>query len=228
MERILIVEDDKFLAQGLCDVVRKKGYEAIRAEGIWEAEQMLVQKIDLILLDCNLPDGDGLSFCRKLREHHKVPIIFLTARETEQDMIAGFQAGADDYVVKPFSIGVLLQRIEAVLRRSGEREKDVFSYKGLQVDFLQCMVKREGRIINLSVTEYRLLELLIKNRGQVLTRRVLLEKVWDSESNFIEDNTLNVHIRRLRQKIEPDSSQPIYIHTVFGIGYTFGGDDVSV
>lgn len=222
MERLLIIEDDKYLSKGICDVVEKKGYEAVCVATLKEAEQISLEHVNLILLDCNLPDGDGLVFCKKLRKKSDVPVIFLTARDTEREMIEGFLAGADDYVAKPFSIGVLLQRIEAVLRRSGKRQQDCFTYKELQVDFANCSVKRKDEIIKLSVTEYKLLELLIKNRGQVLTRQTLLEKIWDCDAKFVDDNTLNVHIRRLRQKLEPDSANPIYVLTVFGIGYTFG------
>lgn len=222
MERLLIIEDDKYLSKGICDVVEKKGYEAVCVSTLKEAEQIPLQNVNLLLLDCNLPDGDGVVFCRKLREKSNVPIIFLTARDTECEMVAGFQAGGDDYVAKPFSIAVLLQRIEAVLRRSGKRQQECFTYKELQVDFATCSVKRKQKPIKLSVTEYKLLEILVKNRGQVLTRQALLEKIWDCDANFVEDNTLNVHIRRLRQKIEPDSANPVYILTVFGIGYTFG------
>ena len=222
MERLLIIEDDMHLSRGICDVVEKKGYEAVCAASLREAEQVPLQNINLILLDCNLPDGDGVEFCRKLREKSQVPVIFLTARDTEREMVAGFQAGGDDYVAKPFSTAVLLQRIEAVLRRSGERTSDCFTYKELQVNFATCSVRQKGEDVKLSATEYKLLEVLIKNRGQVLTRQVLLEKIWDCDAKFVDDNTLNVYIRRLRKKIEPDSNNPVYVLTVFGIGYTFG------
>lgn len=222
MERLLIIEDDKYLSKGICDVVEKKGYEAICVSTLKEAGQISLQSINLILLDCNLPDGDGVVFCKKLREKSNVPVIFLTARDTECEMVAGFQAGGDDYVAKPFSTAVLLQRIEAVLRRSGKRQQNCFTYKEIQVDFATCSVKRNGENVKLSATEYKLLEVLIKNRGQVLTRQALLEKIWDRDAKFVDDNTLNVYIRRLRQKIEPDSTDPVYVLTVFGIGYTFG------
>lgn len=222
MERLLIIEDDKYLSQGICDVVEKKGYEAISVSTLQETEQIPLENVNLLLLDCNLPDGDGVEFCKKLRKKSSVPVIFLTARDTECEMVAGFQAGGDDYVAKPFSIAVLLQRIEAVLRRSGERQQECFTYKELNVDFSNCTVKRKDKTIRLSVTEYKILELLIKNRGQVLTRQTLLEKIWDCDAKFVDDNTLNVHIRRLRRKIEPDSANPVYVQTVFGIGYTFG------
>lgn len=222
MERLLIIEDDKYLSRGICDVVEKKGYETICVSTLKEAEQIALQSVNLILLDCNLPDGDGVVFCKKLREKSNVPVIFLTARDTECEMVAGFQAGGDDYVAKPFSIAVLLQRIEAVLRRSGKWQQDCFTYKELQVDFATCSVKRNEEPVKLSATEYKLLEVLIKNRGQVLTRQALLEKIWDRDAKFVDDNTLNVYIRRLRQKIEPDSTDPVYVMTVFGIGYTFG------
>ena len=138
-------------------------------------------------------------------------------------MILGFQAGADDYMAKPFSVELLYERISAVLRRSaGEKDREVFCYRGLTVDLGKMQVFREGEQVKLSGTEYRILELLIRNRSQVMTREMLLQKIWDFEENYVDENTLNVYIRRLRQKLENDPKNPEYIITVFGIGYTFG------
>ncbi len=223
MERILVVEDDIIIGGGIKLYLEKKNYEIVLAENIARAERALEASFDLILLDINLPDGNGLDFCRTLRQSHQIPVIFLTARDTEEDMIAGFRSGCDDYIAKPFSVEILYRRIVAVLRRfHSEQKKELFVWKNLSVDFARMQAFISGRPVKLSATEYKLLELLIQNRGQVLTRSFILEKIWDCDENFIDENTLNVHIRRLRQKIEPDAKNPQYIITVFGIGYTFG------
>ncbi len=224
MEKILIIEDDIIIGGGIKLFLEKKGFEAFTAESIKEAEEMVGSaKFELIILDINLPDGNGLDFCRQIRKKHDIPVIFLTANDTEENMIEGFRCGCDDYISKPFSVEILYHRISAVLRRTfAEPEKSIFEYRKLCVDFSKMQVISDGNPVKLSSTEYRLLELLIKNRGQVLTRNSILEKIWDCDENFIDENTLNVHIRRLRQKIEKDPGEPEYILTVFGIGYTFG------
>lgn len=150
-------------------------------------------------------------------------MIFLTANDTEEDMIEGFEQGCDDYIAKPFSVKVLAQRIKAVLRRGTILDKeDTFSYEGLEIDFKKMTVQVQEKPVKLSSTEFKLLACLVKNRGQVMTRAALLDKIWDCDSNYVDKNTLSVHIRRLRQKLEPDAKNPKYILTVFGIGYTFG------
>ncbi|RKI40223.1 DNA-binding response regulator [bacterium D16-51] len=221
MQRLLVVEDDAIICSGVKTFLEGKGYCVDCAGTVTEAREALKKPYQLVILDCNLPDGNGVAFCRKIREKGNTPVIFLTANDTEQDMMEGFLAGCDDYVAKPFSIELLNQRVMAVLRRTGA-EKDVFYYKGLTVDFGKMQVFSGTEPVKLSATEYKLLEFLIRNRGQVLTRKSILEKIWDCEESFVDENTLNVHIRRLRQKIEEDTGHPQYILTVFGIGYTFG------
>lgn len=226
MKTILIVEDDVNLCGGVKLYLEKKGYRVLCAHSLYEARRITdkgAETIALILLDCNLPDGDGMAFCRKLRQRQEVPVIFLTARDTEEDMIRGFRAGADDYMAKPFSVELLSERIAAVLRRSaGEKDRQMFCYRGLTVDLGKKQVFREQEPVKLSGTEYRILEFLIENRSQVMTREMLLQKIWDVDENYVDENTLNVYIRRLRRKLEKDPKNPEYIITVFGIGYTFG------
>lgn len=223
MQKILVVEDDVVICGGVKLLLENEGYEVACAYTLGEARLALEKQWDLVILDCNLPDGDGLDFCRQLRNNGTLPVIFLTARDTERDMIEGFQAGCDDYIAKPFSVELLARRVMAVLRRSGgQGGRELFAYDELSVDFLRMQVYLKGNPIKLSVTEYKLLELLIKNRGQVLPRNTILERIWDCDENFVDENTLNVHIRRLRQKLEEDAKNPRYIVTVFGIGYTFG------
>ncbi len=223
MQKILIVEDDVIISGGVKVYLESKGYEADLAYTLAEAKTALQQVYSLVILDCNLPDGNGIDLCRQIRRAGNMPVIFLTARDTEEDMMEGFRAGCDDYIAKPFSVELLNQRIMAVLRRSTqELSADLFRYRELSVDFGKMRVCCHEKQVKLSVTEYKLLELLIRNKGQVLTRETILERIWDCYENYIDENTLNVHIRRLRKKIEPDPQNPQYIITVFGIGYTFG------
>ncbi len=223
MEKILIVEDDKLINGGIKTYLRSKGYECVSVYDLASAREAVCDSFNLIILDIKLPDGNGLDFCRYIRRESKVPIIFLTANDTDEDVIEGFRQGCDDYIAKPFSPEVLWQRIIAVLRRSSSEEKSqLYSYKDLSADFEKMKVYIKGEPVKLSKTEFKLLELLIKNRGQVLTRDVILSRIWDVDENFIDESTLSVHIRRLRQKLENDAKNPEYIITVFGIGYTFG------
>lgn len=223
MKSILIAEDDPVINSGIKYFLEKNGLKAVSVFSCGEAEKALNIGFSLIILDINLPDGNGLELCRKIREKSDIPIIFLTANDTDEDMIEGFRSGCDDYIPKPFSVEVLLQRIKAVLRRSASEEnKDIFTYKGMTVDFGKMNVFVDSEPVKLSATEYKLLEVLIKNKGQVLTRNTLFERVWDIDGDFIDENTLSVHIKRLRSKLREDSRNPKYIITVFGIGYTFG------
>ena len=211
MQKILIVEDDIIICGGIKVFLENKGYTADCAYSVSEAEKALQTQYSLILLDINLPDESGISFLTRFRKENSTPVIFLTANDTEKDMIEGFRCGCDDYIAKPFSVELLYQRITAVLRRSSASVgSDIFSYKDLTVDFGKMQV-------SISVQP-----IIIKNKGQVMTRNIILEKIWDCDEKYIDENTLNVHIGRLRKKIEPDTKNPQYIITVFGIGYTFG------
>lgn len=223
MNRILIVEDDEIMGGGVKFFLEKKGFGVCLASTIADAEEQLNKSWDLLLLDQTLPDGTGIELCKEIRKSSSLPIIFLTAMDTNADMIEGFRAGCDDYISKPFDVEILYQRIQAVLRRSAnDSENSLFHYGDMTVDFAKLQVQIKDEYIKLSATEYKLLELLIKNKGQVLTRQNIIEKIWDCDENFVDENTLNVHIRRLRKKIEADDKSPKYIITVFGIGYTFG------
>lgn len=241
MNSILVVEDDMIINGGICLFLEKQGYKVASALSVAEAEELLengyisnssssinnkykLNKFDLALLDIKLPDGSGLDLCTKIRETKGSFIIFLTSNDTEENIIEGFKHGCDDYISKPFSLEILGQRIKAVLRRGivNQDNDECFSYKGLSVDFKKMSVTENGILVKLSSTEFKLLSCLIENKGQVLTRATLLERIWDCDANFIDENTLSVYIRRLRQKLEPDNANPIYIITVFGIGYTFG------
>ena len=218
MAHILLVEDDILLAEGVRDALQLDGHTvaiAHTAAGARESAQIF----DLYLLDIRLPDGNGLPLCTALRRQQNAPVIFLTANDTEADVVRGFEAGCDDYITKPFSPAVLWRRVLAVLRRTG---RDVQRLGELEIDLERATVQRNGSAILLTATEWKLLALLVKHRGRVLPRDTLLHEIWDLDGNFIDENTLRVHVRRLRQKLEPDPQHPRYIITVFGVGYTLG------
>lgn len=220
MANIFLLEDDKFLSRGISIALEKDEHTVTAVYDYAEALlQYQKQKYDLFLLDINLPDGSGLVFCEKIRETSETPVLFLTANDTEEDMLEGFGAGCDDYIAKPFSIAVLRKKVLAVLKRTGTG--NFFpEYKGLEVNREKCLVLMKGEEIHLTSTEYKLLLYLMENRGRVVTKAMLLERLWDMEGSFVDENTLRVNIKRLRQKLSDEKQE--YIVTVFGIGYTFG------
>lgn len=221
--KVIIVEDDAMLNKALCRTFANAGYEAMGAASVREARSYMKEDTALMVIDVGLPDGDGFLLCRQAHEKYNIPVIFLTARDDESDMHRGFDCGADDYLVKPFPMSVLLRHAQAVLRRTREEEKEIFIYKDLSIDFERRQVTGQGKVLNLTPKEYGLLELLVQNRKKVVTKQMILEQLWDVQGAFVEENTVNVTLSRLRKKIEPDPANPIYIKNVFGIGYTFGG-----
>lgn len=222
MAQLLLVEDDVLLGEALKASLEQDGHavalarSAAQARKLWQAV-----RFDLCLLDIRLPDGSGLDLCAGFRQARDTPVIFLTANDTDEDIVRGFQLGCDDYVTKPFAPEVLLQRVLAVLRRTGGAPQ-MIRYQDLEIDLDRQTVRRQGAPIRLTATEWKLLERLARSRGRVLTRNMLLEQIWDVEGSFVDENTLSVHIRRLRQKLEADPKTPRYVVTVFGLGYTFG------
>ncbi len=222
MKKVLIVEDDSLLNGALCKSFTNAGYDSFGVFSAKEALAVFDKTIALLVVDICLPEGDGFTLCRQIRRSGQTPVIFLTAQDGEADMLRAFDCGADDYLVKPFPLAVLLKHAEAVLRRSGEQNPEVLCYEELSIDFKRKQVKCRGDIVKLTPKEYQLLELLAKNRKKVITKRMMLEKIWDEEGSFVEENTVNVTLSRLKKKIEPDPSCPVYIKNVFGLGYTFG------
>lgn len=218
-KHILVIEDDRALNEGIVFALGREGYTAHSAYSLKEAKRCLQQKMNLILLDINLPDGDGRAFLKGVLAGQPVPVLFLTARDSEEDMVKGFEAGCDDYITKPFSMAVLLKKIEAVLRRSEGASRQIYVSGGLLYDFESRLLTRHGQEVELTALECRLLELFLHNKGIVLTRETLLARIWDVKEKFVEDRTLNVTIRRLRKKVEDNPEQPAYIKTVFGLGY---------
>ncbi|GAA0077357.1 response regulator transcription factor [Clostridium sp. CTA-5] len=226
MATILIVEDDKMLNKGLTFSMKQSGYNVKSAFTSREGSKIFLEdKIDLIILDINLPDKSGLDLCEEIRQMSDKPILFLTANDTEQDIIKGFKTGCDDYIAKPFSIEILKQRINAVLRRSEIKEENVYKRENIKINFDKMEVSKNNEIVRLTAKEYKLLELLCKNKGKVLKRETILEKLWDVNGEFIDDNSLSVTVKRLRQKIEEDNKNPEYIITVFGIGYIWSDEN---
>ncbi len=217
MYRILILEDDEALRMGLAFQLKREGFQVLDASRVAQVEEELKKGVDLMLLDVSLPDGDSRQYVEHLRQKSKIPVIFLTARNREADMLSGFDAGADDYVTKPFSFPVLNRRIWALLRRS--ESGDRYYCEDLVYDFQKKELKIKGEKIPLSNRETRILEIFIRNKNQVLTFDTLLEKIWDIDGNFVDRNTLNVNIARLRGKIEEDKKNPRWIVNIFGIGY---------
>lgn len=223
MQRILIVEDDAALSNGIVIAMKKEEFEFIQCFDKKSAEKAFAsQRFELIILDINLPDGSGLDLCKMIHSRSDVPIIFLTANDMETDVVTGFETGADDYITKPFSLAILRARILAQLRKNTEKPKGVkFVENGICFDFDAMLFTKNGKEIELSKTEQKLLRLLVENRGNVLTRDILIDRIWNDASDFVNENALSVTIRRLRNKLEDDPSQPIYIQTVYGMGYSW-------
>ena len=216
MEKILIVEDDEGLMRGISFTLRKDGFEVDTTTTIHEAKQLILNRqYQLMLLDLNLPDGDGLELCEWVRKRYEFPILMLSARDMETDEVLGLETGADDYITKPFSLAVLKARVAAHLRKKS-RNLTCGPIR-LLVDSMKVYKKDE--IIELSSTEFKILKVLMENPGQVLTKEQILTEVWDKEANFVEENTLQVNIRRLRLKLEENPGKPQYIHTIRNIGY---------
>ena len=233
--RVLLVEDDEAIGVGLSYSLEKEGYEVITAKNAAEARSAWKPgKYDICVLDINLPDGSGYDICRFIKQSEDVPVIFLTAVDAEVNVVMGLEMGADDYICKPFRVGELMARIKSVLRRAGrtqhpDTENSGFDGPGVIGDIR--IYTKEARVtrvdamtgleetIELTALEYRLLLTFVNNRGIVLSRKKLLEDMWDISGDFVNDNTLTVYIKRLRDKIERDPANPVIIRTVRGLGY---------
>ena len=222
--RILVVEDDRLLNNTLCYNLSAAGYEVDAALTKSVAERFCrKQEYDLIVLDINLPDGNGFDFCRDIKESRPdTAVIFLTANDMESDMLKGYELGADDYVTKPFPISVFQKKVAALLSRMKKSAGgDCYNDGNLLIDFAEMTATRDGESISFTPMEYRLLKILIKNPRTVLTRQILLEKLWDIDGNFVDEHALTSTISRIRSKIEkPDHA---YIKTVYGMGYMWIG-----
>ncbi len=222
MDRILLVEDDPTLIRMLTGFLRSEGFEVTSTTGQTSAiEAMEENRPDLALVDISLAEGNGFAVCARGKEL-EIPVIFLTASGDEYSVVTGLDMGADDYIAKPFRPRELVSRIRSVLRRAGKRQ-GVTMLGDLLIDTDKAVVSRDGQDLYLSALEYKLLLLLLLNRGQILSRDKLLEEIWDSGGDYVGDNTLTVYIKRLREKIEPDPQNPRFILTVRGMGYRLEG-----
>lgn len=219
MVKILLIEDDKNIVSTLSEFLTKEGFSVRSAPGQKSASALLASdSFELVLLDISLKDGNGFTLCKAIKENYGIPVIFLTASSDEYSTVTGFELGADDYISKPFRPRVLVSRIKNVLRLTGGTGSKV-ELKNVTVDTDKGTALKNGHDLYLSALEYRLLLVFINNRGIVLSRSQLLESIWDIAGEFVNDNTLTVYIKRLRDKIEDDPQNPQIIKTVRGIGY---------
>ncbi|HFL3666429.1 TPA: response regulator transcription factor [Clostridioides difficile] len=222
MSSILLVEDDLSLIYGLEYSIQKNGFSVDVARTVEEALQIYKEKnYDLLLLDVSLPDGDGFDICKRVRESSNVPIIFLTASDEEVNVVMGLDMGGDDYITKPFKLNELISRIKALLRRYNFTSENVTELKSnnITVKLLENRVFKNEIELELTTAEYKLLCLLMKNKNIVLTRKNILDKLWDGNGSFVDDNTLSVYVRRLRNKIEDNPENPKILLTVRRMGY---------
>ena len=222
MDTIFLLEDDMSLINGLSFALRKQGFELTVARTLKEADALWADgKYDLLILDLSLPDGTGFEFCKKVRQVSKVPIIFLTAADEEMNIIMGLDIGGDDYITKPFKLGVLISRVNALLRRTKAfcTTDTQLESNGIKVLLLQGQAFKNGKLLELTAAEYKLLCLFMRNPNMILTKEQILDKLWDCDGNYIDSSTLTVYMRRLRIKIEDNPSEPQMLLTVRGMGY---------
>ena len=215
MIKILLVEDDETICFGIEAALRKKGYECVTCPSMEQGKERFAPDIHLVLLDLNLPDGNGYEFCQWVKEQADTPIIFLTVRDSVTDITKGLDMGADDYITKPFHISVLESRIAAVLRRIPEEKQPILACGDISLNKEQMQAYLGGEPILLTALEYRLLHILMENKGRTLPRNLILDRLWDADGNFVNDNTLTVTMRRLRKKLNDTP----HIVTIRGIGY---------
>lgn len=216
---ILLVEDDRMIIENLTEFLKTEGFQVWSADGQEKAMKILRnQHFDLILLDITLAQGNGYSTCTQIKSHYEIPIIFLTALDDEFSVVTGLDMGADDYISKPFRPRELVSRMRTVLRRNS-KTPNFLSCRGIRIDPVKGIVTKRGVEIFLSALEYRLLLVFFQHRGMVMSRSMLLEEIWDIAGEYVNDNTLTVYIKRLRDKIEDNPQEPKIIKTVRGLGY---------
>ena len=223
MKNILLLEDDHTLGQGIAMALTGPEAAVFCCATLAEARETMVKNpFDLLILDINLPDGSGLDLmCQVRAEGDTTPVILLTANDLELDEVTGLEAGADDYITKPFSLAVLRARVNAQLRRGGTSPACRIEIGPFSFDFERMEFRRDGSLVELSKTEQKLLRVLVENRGYAVSRATLVDRVWTDGAEFVEENALSVTVKRLRSKLETDPAKPEYLKTVYGIGYTW-------
>ena len=223
MKKILLIEDSESIAKGLQFSLEQEGYNVeITDSSKYAKEQILKEKYDLVILDISLPDGNGFEVCEYIKKNTDIPVIFLTARDEETNIVLGFDIGADDYVTKPFRTRELISRINNVLRRQKSqlnKRDNIIKVKNISVDLDKMLVLKNDKEITLTALEFRIVSLLFSNIGSVITREQILDRIWDVAGNFVNDNTLTVYIKRIREKLEENAQEPEIIKTIRGIGY---------
>lgn len=225
MKTVLLVEDDKTIVMGLEYTLRQEGYDVTVCYNAAQAQKTVdTSHFDIVILDLSLPDGSGYDICRRIKARSDTPVVFLTACDDEVNVVMGLDMGADDYITKPFRIRELLSRLRTVLRRAEKTEDTIDELRlgDIVINTRQARVWKNGTELLLTALEYRLLLTLAVHPGQVLSRMQLLEGIWDIAGDFVNDNTLTVYVKRLREKIEDDPQSPKLIHTVRGLGYKAG------
>lgn len=223
MKHIFLLEDDETLGRGISMALTGPEASVTCRSTLTQAQETLAEeRFDLLILDVNLPDGSGLDLLRQVRRNgDATPVILLTANDLELDEVTGLEAGADDYITKPFSLAVLRARVNAQLRRGTPKVSPALFVGPFAFDFERMDFRRDGRLVELSKTEQKLLRVLVENRGHAVPRATLVDRVWTDGSEFVEENALSVTVKRLRSKLEADPSKPDYLKTVYGIGYTW-------
>ena len=224
---ILLVEDDKTIASGLEYSLQQDQFSTVLCHDVASAKKVIAEQLDqfaLCLFDLSLPDGSGYELCKMVKEQSDIPVIFLTAVDDEVNVVMGLDMGADDYITKPFRIRELLSRIKSVLRRYQKQPqaRAIIAVDAIRINMLEGKVYKHGDEIPLTALEYRLLLIFANHIGQILSRNQLLEQIWDVAGDFVNDNTLTVYIKRLREKLEDDPKDPTFIKTVRGLGYKVG------
>lgn len=221
-QNILIIEDDNKLNDGIRLALKQDNYTFFQCRTLKEGREALTsQQISLVLLDVNLPDGNGIDFVKEIREKSSVPIILITVNNMEIDIVTGLEAGANDYITKPFSLMILRARVAVQLRSNNDFGKSHIIIDEFDFDFDKMEFFKKGNPVELSKTEQKLLRMLCDNKGATLKRNYLIDSVWQGDTEFVDDHALTVAIKRLRDKLEDDSQHPTYIKTVYGIGYTW-------
>lgn len=223
---LFLLEDDSAISMGISYSLTNEGYSVTAASSVKQGLEIIKNNsFSLYILDLNLPDGSGYDVCKEIKKQGDLPVIFLTAYDDEINVVTGFELGADDYITKPFRLKELSVRIKSVLRRySKDKTHGIINVKNIKINTKEAKVYKDNNEIILTAMEYKLLLSLIKNRGRVLSRTALLENLWDIDGDFIEENTLTVYIKRLRDKIEEEPNKPAVIKTVRGLGYIVDND----
>jgi len=225
MNTILLIEDDETISMSITYLLNQEGFKTTPSLNITNSKEILKNnKFSLILLDISLPDGNGFDMCTYIKKNYDTPVIIITAKDEETNIVQGFDLGADDYITKPFRSRELISRIKNVLKRNKQEDSDIITISNVRIDIKNYTVFKDEKAVELTPLEYKLLSILFQNKGIILTREQILSSIWNSNDDYVNDNTLTVYIKRLREKIEKNPNEPKIIKTIRGIGYKVGDD----